>query len=76
MDAVDSGAFSVAITQIRLRWKAFAGQQVDEARDSSFWIEEGDAQADELFALRDLGNEVLGGGTHWIEARPKPMDTA
>ena len=72
MDGVDCGTFAAAISQIRLRWKAFTDQPEDEERDSSFWIEESDAKAEELFAFRDLGNEIMGRGSHWIEARAKP----
>lgn len=55
MKTAQNGAFSAAVTQIRLRWRAFAGQPEDEARDSSFWIKEGDAQTEALFSFRDLG---------------------
>ena len=74
MEAVERGAFAAAFLQIRLRWRAFAGQPEDEARDSTFWVEASDAQVQELYAFRDLGNELLGRGTHWIESRPKPLE--
>jgi len=74
MDSVERGALAAAIYQIRLRWRAFAGQPEDEARDSSFWVEANDAQAQELYAFRDLGNELMGRGTHWIESRASPLE--